>query len=250
MEILYTIGKIMKIIGHRGAAGLALENTLESIHTAIRSGADAIEIDVRLTKDKHLVLSHDPNTGRVSEHDVSVHTTPLAEIQKIALHNGKPIPTLKQAILAVADTPLIIEAKSDGWALPLAALVHNYRHKDISVISFNLDELAAFTLLCPDVPVYALERWSPYDVIQAAKRLNLTGIDISFWILNPMTYWWARRARLKIIVFTVDNVWMARFLKLLYPHIGITTNHPDKLGYLSDIGKSHPKHRRKSKRTS
>lgn len=240
----------MKIIGHRGAAGIALENTLESIRAAIQADVNAIEVDVRLTKDKQLVLSHDPNTGRVSERDISVHTNPLEELQKLVLHNGKPMPTLKDAIVAAGNTPLIIDTKGGGWAQPLAALVHKYRGKDLSVISFDIDELSAFSLLCPDVPVYALEQWSPYEVIQTAKRLGLTGIDINFWILNPMTYWWARRARLKIIVYTVDSVWMARFLKLLYPRIGITTNHPDKLGYLSDVAKSRRKRRHKSKKAS
>ena len=56
----------MKIIGHRGAAGLALENTLPGIELARLLGVDAIEIDVRKTKDNQLILCHDADLKRVA----------------------------------------------------------------------------------------------------------------------------------------------------------------------------------------
>jgi glycerophosphoryl diester phosphodiesterase len=228
----------MKIIGHRGAAGLALENTLQSIRSAIDAGVDAIEIDVRMTKDKHLVLSHDEHTKRVSPLKLVVHETHLEDLQTLKLHNGKRMPTLKEAMRVTGDTPLIIEAKDDGWAQPLAKLLHKSGSKDIGVIAYNHDELYAFSLLCPRVSVYALQHTSPFDVIQFAQQRGFTGVDLNFWILNPLTYWWARRAGLEVIVYTVNTVWMARFLKFLYPHIGITTNNPHKLGFLSDSRRS------------
>jgi glycerophosphoryl diester phosphodiesterase len=236
----------MKIIGHRGAAGLALENTLESIRSAIKAGVDAIEVDVRLTKDHHLVLSHDEHLGRVSSEHTKVHETALRELRELKLHNGKRIPTLQEAIKAVGDTPLIIDAKDDGWAEPLARIVSHERGKSISVVSFNHDELKEFSHLCPHVDVYALEHTSPIDVIHGARDRKLTGIDINFWILNPLTYYLARRYNLKVIVYTVNYVWIARFLKVFYPNISITTNNPDRLGFLSDI----KKRERATKRTS
>jgi len=224
----------MKIIGHRGAAGLALENTLESIRSAIHENVDAVEIDVRLTKDHHLVLSHDTHTNRVSESNIVVRQTHLEELQTLLLHNGKRMPTLKEAMRVMAGTPLIIDAKGGNWAQPLAKLLHQNHRQSISVIAFNHEELSNFSLLCPHIPVYALERTSPFEVIQTAKQRKFTGVDFNFWILNPLSYWLARRAKLEIIVYTVNNVWMARFLKVLYPHISITTNNPHKLGFLSD----------------
>ena len=52
------------IIGHRGAAGLAPENTLESFEAAIAAGADCIEFDVRRTSDGKGVVFHDLNVDR------------------------------------------------------------------------------------------------------------------------------------------------------------------------------------------
>src|SRR5688572_24217312 len=64
--LLYTIREvIMKIIGHRGAAGIALENTAESIKAALALPIDGMEIDVRRTKDGHLVVIHDEDTSRI-----------------------------------------------------------------------------------------------------------------------------------------------------------------------------------------
>lgn len=240
----------MKIIGHRGAAGLALENTLESIRSAIRTGVDAIEIDVRLTKDNHLVLSHDAHTSRISTTQLNVHETHLEELQTVRLHNGKRIPTLKEAMRATGDTPLIIEAKGSGWARALAKTLHKNHQGKVSVIAFDHDELYTFNLLCPHIPTYALERTSAHEVIRKAKQWGFTGVDLNFWILNPLTYWRARRSGLEIIIYTVNTVWMARFLKLLYPHVSITTNNPHKLGFLSDIKKTKRQAKRSGHRKS
>ncbi len=55
------------VIGHRGVrrAGVA-ENTLEAFETAIRDGAEAVELDVRVCASGELVVLHDPTLGRVS----------------------------------------------------------------------------------------------------------------------------------------------------------------------------------------
>lgn len=64
----------MKIIGHRGAAGLALENTLESLRAGINAGAHSIEFDVRLTKDGEVVLCHDSDLKKISQDKRSLKT--------------------------------------------------------------------------------------------------------------------------------------------------------------------------------
>lgn len=243
----------MKIIGHRGAAGMALENTVESIRSAIEAGVDAVEIDIRTTKDGHLVLSHDKDTGRLSAANHKVHDTLLEELQQLQLHGNNRIASLPEAIDAVGHVPLVIEGKDSGWARPLARMLHEHKNRKFVVISFNHAELVTFSSLCPAVPVYGLEHTAPFDVIHQAREHGFTGIDINFWILNPLTYYWARREGLEIIVYTVNKVWIARFLKFFYPQISITTNNPHKLGYLSDTKrreKAHKKARAKQARAT
>ena len=67
----------MLIIGHRGASGLAPENTLESLRAGLAAGADMLEFDVRLTADNVPVLSHDARL-----HGQTVSRTTLANLQK------------------------------------------------------------------------------------------------------------------------------------------------------------------------
>ena len=53
-------------IGHRGASGLAPEHTFPSYDLALKLGADYIEQDLQLTKDKHLVILHDETLDRTA----------------------------------------------------------------------------------------------------------------------------------------------------------------------------------------
>lgn len=222
----------MKIIGHRGAAGLALENTIASIKAAKRAGVDAIEFDVRLTSDQQFVLCHDQTLSRISQHHHIVKEVAIEHIADVLLHNGERLPTLAEALKACGKTPAVIEAKGSDWAEKLAEFLDNYEPIDATVISFNHRELGKFAKLSPAVPTYAIEHTKPFDAIQFAKQNHFTGVDMNFWLLNPFTYWMARRKNLDIIVYTVNFRWIAWFLNLLFPKIAITTNHPHAMQFL------------------
>lgn len=222
----------MKIIGHRGAAGLALENTLESIKAAIDAGVDAIEIDVRMTSDGQFVVIHDQTLSRVSKHHHIVKDIDSDYVSDIVLHNGERLPTLAEALTTAGSTPVIIETKGSGWAAKLAQFLENYGPLDATVISFNHRELGKFAQLSPGIPTFAIERTKPFDAIQFAKQNKFTGVDMNFWLLNPLTYWMARRRGLEIIVYTVNYRWIAWYLNLLFPKAAITTNHPHNMQFL------------------
>lgn len=222
----------MKIIGHRGAAGLALENTIASIKAAKQAGVDAIEFDVRLTSDHQFVLCHDQALSRISDSDHVIKDTSLKYINEVILSNGERLPTLTEAIKACGKTPVIIETKGTNWAEYLATILVNHPTIDATVISFNHRELGVFAKLLPDIPTYAIERTKPFDAIQFAKQNHFTGVDMNFWLLNPLTYWMARRKQLDIIVYTVNFRWIAWFLNVLFPKIAITTNHPHQMQFL------------------
>lgn len=222
----------MKIIGHRGAAGLALENTIASIKAAKRAGVDAIEFDIRMTSDEQFVLSHDQTLSRVSPHHHVVKDVVSEHLADIVLHNGERLPTLAEALQAAGNTPVVIETKGAGWASRLAQFLENYGPLDATVISFNHRELGRFAKLSPAVPTYAIERTKPFDAIQFARQNKFTGVDMNFWLLNPLTYWMARRKGLEIIVYTVNFRWIAWYLNVLFPNIAITTNHPHSLQFL------------------
>jgi len=223
----------MRIIGHRGATSLAPENTIAGIKAAIKAGVDAIEFDIRVSKDGKLFLCHDASLGRTHDVDKKVSGHTSKQLKNIKDSNGVGLPTIEQALTACGNTPAVIEAKSGNWAESLAKVLLSHPQKHIhSVISFNHHELAAFGKACPDIPLYVLEHRNPFDAINAARIYNFQGIDINYWTLNPLAYILAWRHNLHIIVFTVDKIWVASFLRVLYPGISITTNVPQNMQHL------------------
>ena len=218
----------MKIIGHRGAAGLALENTLPSLELARLLGVDAIEFDVRKTADNQLVLCHDTDLSDVSDSDEKVGSLTLKQIQKITLNDEQSsIPTLRAALKMTGNVPVLIELKQTGCAEALLDVLKDFPNIPVSIVSFKLDELAYLRRLKPDLKLYGLERTKPFDIIQFARELNLDGVGLNFWLLNPLTYWLAKRHKLDVYVYTVNNRLLGRFIGLLYPNVAICTNHPE-----------------------
>jgi glycerophosphoryl diester phosphodiesterase len=114
------------VIGHRGAAGEAPENTIPGFELALARGADALELDVRVTGDGVPVVLHDPTLDRTTDRSGPVAAVPLADLgQADAGHRFTPdgrtfpwqgraigIPTLDDVLAAVPDAPLLVELKT------------------------------------------------------------------------------------------------------------------------------------------
>ncbi|MEW5719037.1 MAG: glycerophosphodiester phosphodiesterase family protein [Chloroflexota bacterium] len=111
-------------IGHRGAAGEAPENTLAAFRRGLEVGADAIELDVHLSKEDELVVIHDPRLDRTSDGTGLVRDLTLAEISRVnaaAKFKGgtdygvQRIPTLQQVYDALGSRANIqVEIKVDA----------------------------------------------------------------------------------------------------------------------------------------
>lgn len=216
-----------KIVGHRGAAGLALENTIASIERARSFDVDAIEIDVRLTKDRHLVLSHDEHLARVSLLDTVLAEINLEDIVDIHLTDDHTLPSLRQALKACKDTPVIVELKDLHSADVLVNISKDFPKLRITATSFHLSEIKRIRKLAPDMPVFIAEHFSPTEIIASARSIGAHGITLNAWLLNPLTYWLAQRYNLQIMVYTVNHRFIGNFLRRLYPRILICTDRPD-----------------------
>jgi glycerophosphoryl diester phosphodiesterase len=117
------------VIGHRGAAAHAPENTLESFALAVEHGADALEFDVRLAADGVAVVCHDPVLDRTTDRTGPVGALTSAELARVDAGyrfrtdesgsrpfrgRGVRIPTLREVIATFRDTPFLIEIKEAG----------------------------------------------------------------------------------------------------------------------------------------
>lgn len=115
-----------KIVGHRGAAGLAPENTVPAFRAAVELGVEALELDARLTRDGRVVVIHDPGVERTTNGSGRVAEMTLAEVQALDARAGFPrparIPTLEEALAAVPErVGWLIEMKSAGDEGPALA---------------------------------------------------------------------------------------------------------------------------------
>lgn len=219
----------MIIIGHRGAAGIEPENTIHGIDAAVNLNVDMIEFDLRVTKDRQLVLFHDPNLLRITGANKNIHLMTLHEINTTITKSGHPIPILAEALEATGKVPLLIDCKGKGWGELLHEELKSYKGPVPTVTSIDTAEMLLFSRLRPDIPTYVSELTRPFEAIYKARLLNFTGISLNFWVLNPLAYYYARRNKLKFMIFTVNNIFLARFLHLFYPSAAIITNVPDKL---------------------
>jgi glycerophosphoryl diester phosphodiesterase len=114
------------VIGHRGAAAYAPENTLASFLRALQLGAEAFELDVRLALDGVAVVMHDPTLERTTDRTGPVGALSAAELAGVdaAYHfseddgamrpfrgTGVGVPSLREVITTFPDVPLLIEVK-------------------------------------------------------------------------------------------------------------------------------------------
>jgi len=138
MELKRGVRSKMIIMGHRGAAALEPENTLLSITRAMEIGVDAVEIDVHLTKDNHVVVIHDSSVDRTTNGSGPVRSHSLEALKKLDAGKGETIPTL-QEVMALIDKKvrLVIELKEEGAEKAVVELIHRNDLVDsVYVISF------------------------------------------------------------------------------------------------------------------
>lgn len=219
--------KKRQIIGHRGAAGLELENTATSLERAISLDVTAVEIDVRLTKDGKVAVFHDSDLIRIADDPRKISALTLDELQQIKLIDGSNVLSLPEALKILGKVPVIIELKDHGSAKQTLAVLKKFPKANACLASFKLDELALARSLAPDMFLYGLERTKPFESIHVARILQLNGIGLNYWLLNPLTYWYAHRSGLKMYVYTVNGKFRAKFLSWLYPQVAICTDHPE-----------------------
>jgi glycerophosphoryl diester phosphodiesterase len=217
------------IIGHRGAAGLALENSHDSLVAALDHDIDGIEFDVRRTKDGKLVVMHDSHTGRIAKQKVSVSHKTLAELQAIELKNGQHLPSLQEVFDVIGDkTIMVVDIKDNGSAEELLRIIDEYPQAKVQFTSLKYGELNKLHKDRPDLPIFVRDLLNPFEIVHTARRMRAEGISLNMWLMNPLTYWLAKRRSLEIRIYTVNSPFLVRFFKKLYPGIVIYTDNPDR----------------------
>lgn len=159
----------MKVIGHRGAGGLAPENTLAAVKKGMDLQVDMLEIDVQRSKDKVIIVLHDRSinrttTGKGKARDLLYEEIRKEKIQiKDVLYDQEYVPTLEEVIkLVKGQTKLLIEIKKGSAYYPgieqeIADMIQENEASSWCLIqSFEDDVLEKFHELAPEIELHKL----------------------------------------------------------------------------------------------
>ena len=158
----------VEIVAHRGGAGMAPENSLTCIEKGIATGADIIEIDIRLTKDDIVVVCHDSNVKRTTDGKGKIEEMTFEEVRSVRILDleGNPteerIPTLDEVLdLVDGRCRLLIEVKPCKRyerisELLLKAIEKHDAASWVSAQSFSDNVLFALNALNPPFPLEKL----------------------------------------------------------------------------------------------
>ncbi|WP_235531365.1 glycerophosphodiester phosphodiesterase family protein [Phycicoccus sp. Soil748] len=228
------------VIAHRGSSLAEPEHTLKAYRRAIEEGADALECDVRLTADSHLVCVHDRRVNRTSNGRGSVSTLELAELEGMdwgswkQAHGEDPelpdrdrnrLLTLRSLLTTVtaSERPigLAIETKHPTRYAglverQLARVLADFDldgpqrpgHHWVRVMSFSQLAVQRMRQLCPDVPaVYLIEESVPLRFRDGSlpRGIHTVGLDIQIVRRWPETVARQHRRGHEVYAWTVDE---------------------------------------------
>lgn len=128
------------LVGHRGACAYEPENTLRSFKKAIELGANAVEFDIRRTKDGQIAVIHDPTLGRTTNAKGRVRNFTLDELKKLDAGKGEKIPSLKEALNFLnGKCKIIVELKETGFEEEVLKQCEGI--KNILFVSFHAEAI-------------------------------------------------------------------------------------------------------------
>lgn len=193
----------MEIIGHRGAKGIAPENSLEAIRKAIKAKVAMIEVDVRMQAST-VVLSHDKT---MKEQIYCPLTHALNEVQ------GK--------------VPLNLEIKEQKVVKQLPKLLKDYKG-DILFSSVKYGILQDIKELLPKSDIALIERWSGVKGVAQAELLKTKRLHMNHrWLWSGFVKSMKTQGY-SLYAYTVNDLERAEELKS-WGVDGIFTDYPDKV---------------------
>jgi glycerophosphoryl diester phosphodiesterase len=222
--------------GHRGARAIYPENTIPAFEYAIKIGADVLEMDVAVTKDNVLVISHDPHINpeicKGPHPGVAIHELTLAELREYdcgALKNphfprqqpvpGTRIPTLDD-VLSLSrgnNVQFNIETKSfpdhpeltptpDVFASMLLDVIRKHQlDSRVIVQSFDFRTLHATKRLAPNIRLSALWEGDARSFVDIAHDGEAGIISPLFKLVTPQQVKGSHAAKIQVVPWTADT---------------------------------------------
>jgi glycerophosphoryl diester phosphodiesterase len=214
-------------IGHRGARAYEPENTLRSFKKALELGVDAVEIDVRATRDGEIVVIHDAEVDRTTNGKGLVNQLTLKEIKQLRTERDERIPTLEETLRFLdKKVKVLIELKETGLEEKvLKAIGEKKLEENVIIVSFIEDALRRVRELNDKVEtglIYARHK----NPVKAASNLKATYLVSLYRFTHTGDIQKAHQNGLKVIVWTINKPEeVAEYVKKGVD--GITSDKPD-----------------------
>ncbi|HWD75754.1 MAG TPA: glycerophosphodiester phosphodiesterase [Solirubrobacteraceae bacterium] len=219
------------VVAHRGAWGIAPQNSLRALEDGIAIGCDAIEIDVRRTADGRLVLVHDARVrlrtvNRLEHHQVQAR-------MKVG-----QAPLLEDVLRRAAGRILVdIELKEDGYVEAVMNAVRRHLTPDQYVVtSFRESILAQVREHAPDAQTGLLLAPRPHrDLEQRLQHAGASFLAPHISLTRTGLFSWAAERGLALWVWTVNDRRLLR-AALNHPRVAaVITDEPERALVLSRV---------------
>lgn len=226
----------IQVHGHRGARAMRPENTLPAFEYAIAQGVDALELDMAVTKDNVLVVSHDPElrapvcTGprdraviheltlaQVREWDCGAKQNPAFPKQQAV--PGTKMPTLEE-VFALAPKgkflfnietkifvarPEVTPPPEEFARMVLAAVRKHHLEARVVLQSFDFRTLVAMTKLAPEIKLSALYSGPAKDFVAIGKEADAGIVSPIASLVTPEQVKAAHAAGMQVLPWTVNT---------------------------------------------
>lgn len=246
----------VEVHAHRGASGLAPENTLAAFRKALELGVDVLEMDMHVTRDGEIVIIHDDKLDRTTDGRGSVRDLTLAEVKQrdagrhfAPQFKGEPVPTLREVIALVQSSGnsrvrLNIETKfvkghegkpADFEEKVLEIIREKGFAERVILQSFHYPSLAKMKTLEPRVKLAVLMAGNQVsrDPVELVRQYQADYYSCDFRQLTTDLVSVLHKARIPVVPWTVNEE--ADVRRLLDAGVGrlagdgIITNYPDRV---------------------
>lgn len=172
-----------QIVGHRGACANDLENTLPAFRRAVAVGADAVELDVQLTRDGVPVVFHDPGLRRLAGRPERIVRLDWSAVRQVRLAGGGKIPRLAEVLRLLRRRLVVqIEIKRGVPVPPVIAAVASARAEAwVILASFDRRIVRQAAQLAPQIPRMLISpgRRTRAGLVRQLRAVQAGGISIS-----------------------------------------------------------------------
>ncbi|SMO78309.1 glycerophosphoryl diester phosphodiesterase [Alcanivorax sp. DSM 26295] len=209
------------IVGHRGARGEAPENTAAGFQVAMEAGVTEIELDVRLSRDGHLIVVHDANVTRTTGERGKAHHYTLSQLEVLDARRNTPgwhsplgIPSLREVVdLCGPSMRFQFEVKGADRAI-LHRLAHqlvdfiNHRQMNdrVVVTSSHTGFLRMLGTMTAHIERGYVAEYRYQQPTRRAVALGCTWLMPRHTLVTPALMRRARRRNLKVSTWTVNDL--------------------------------------------